>query len=79
MPKSKTPPPDDIDSDIDTDIDTDINDDNDNDNDNSDDDVLAEFETRQQMEPDSERWHSLDKDDPSDELEEFDPAPPAGR
>jgi hypothetical protein len=41
--------------------------------------VLAEFETRQQMEPDSERWQSLDKDDPSDELEQFDPAPPAGR
>jgi hypothetical protein len=44
-----------------------------------DDEVLAEFETRQQMEPNSERWHSLDKDDPSDELEQFDPAPPEGR
>ncbi|MFT5535467.1 MAG: hypothetical protein ACI802_003731 [Candidatus Paceibacteria bacterium] len=60
MPKSKTPPPDELEID-------------------GDDEVLAEFETRQQMEPDSERWQSLDKDDPSDELEQFDPAPPAGR
>ncbi|MDY7573176.1 hypothetical protein [Actimicrobium sp. CCI2.3] len=60
MPKSKTPPPDELELD-------------------GDDEVLAEFETRQQLEPDSERWSSLDKDDPSDNLGEFDPAPPEGR
>ncbi|GAA4033446.1 hypothetical protein [Actimicrobium antarcticum] len=42
------------------------------------DEVEAEQEVRDQLEPDLERRGSLDKDDPSDLLDESDPVPPEG-